>query len=240
MGTLHLLIHDQSTNQKSYVMKTNTKQETGVIHELFEHQLQDIFWAEKELDKFMPKIVKQVTSKELKDVFQEHMQVTKEQIKRLQNVFELMGSKARGEKCDGMEGLMKEAEKVIEEAEPGIVRDAFIIGAVQKVEHYEMASYGTLKALATIIGEYEVASLLGETLEEEKEADMNLTEVAENLVNKEAARESGELEEEEDVIEDSEEDDEDEIDFDTEDEEEEIEDDEEEIGGVQGRTKSKR
>lgn len=217
-------------------MKTNTKQETGVIHELFEHQLQDIFWAEKELDKFMPKIVKQVTSKELKSVFEEHMQVTREQIKRLQNVFELIGSKAKGEKCDGMEGLIKEAEKVIEEAEQGTVRDAFIIGAVQKVEHYEMASYGTLKALATIIGEYEVASLLGETLEEEKEADMNLTEVAENLINTEAARESGELEDEEDVFEDSEE--EDEADFDTEDEEEELEEDEE--GGIQGRTKSKR
>ncbi|HEX2969141.1 MAG TPA: ferritin-like domain-containing protein [Bacteroidales bacterium] len=201
-------------------MKTNTKKETGLIHELFEHQLQDIYWAEKEIDKFMPKIVGQVTSNELKQVFQEHMKVTKGQIKRLDNIFEIIGSKAKGEKCDGMEGLIKEAEKIVQEAEQGIVRDAFIIGAVQKVEHYEMASYGTLKALATIIGEFEVASLLGETLEEEKDADMNLTEVAENLVNVEAASESGELKDEEEEFEEIDEEEEEE-DFEVEDEEDE-------------------
>lgn len=217
-------------------MKTNTKQESGVIHELFERQLQDIYWAEKELDKFMPKIVKQVTSDELKQTFQEHMQITKGQIKRLENVFELLGARPKGEKCDGMEGLIKEAEKLVQEAEQGIVRDAFIIGAVQKVEHYEMASYGTLKALASIIGEYEIASLLGETLEEEKDADMNLTEVAENLVNIEAADESGELMEEEEEYEAEEE----EEDFEEteEEEEEEEEEDEEYDGGAQGKAKS--
>lgn len=209
-------------------MKTTTSKESGIIHELFEHQLQDIFWAERELDKFMPKIVSQVTSKELKQTFQEHMQTTREQIKRLENIFEIIGSKAKGQKCDGMEGLIKEAEKLVESAEQGIVRDAFIIGAVQKVEHYEMASYGTLKALATIIGEYEVASLLGETLEEEKEADMRLTEVAENLVNIEAASESGELEEEEEFEEEEEDD------FEIEEE-----DEEEMEGGTQGRSRSR-
>lgn len=216
-------------------MKTNTKKESGVIHELFEKQLQDIFWAEKELDKFMPKIVSQVTSKELKQVFQEHMQVTREQIKRLQNVFELMGAKAKGEKCEAMEGLMKEAENVVGEADQGLVRDAFIIGAVQKVEHYEMASYGTLKALATLIGEYEVASLLGETLEEEKEADMRLTEVAENIVNIEAAEESGELEEEDEEFEEEEDEE-----LESEEEDEDFEEDEEDLGGAQGKTRTKR
>ena len=211
-------------------MKTNTRKESGVIHELFEHQLQDIFWAEKELDKFMPKIVKQVTSNELKQTFQEHMKITRDQIKRLENVFEIIGAEAKGEKCDGMEGLIKEAEKIIQEAEQGQIRDAFIIGAVQKVEHYEMASYGTLKALATILGEYEVASLLGETLEEEKEADMRLTEVAENLVNIEAASEAGELAEEEEEFEESEEEEEE---F-----EEEEEDEEEFEGGARGKSKS--
>ena len=186
-------------------MKTNMKKEAGVIHKLFEHQLQDIFWAETELDKFMPKIVSQVTSPELKSTFQEHMKITKQQIKRLKDIFEIMGSEAKGEKCDGMEGLMKEAETLIEEADPGMIRDAFIIGAVQKVEHYEMASYGTLKALATLFGEYEVASLLGETLKEEKEADMKLTEVAENMVNIEAANEAGELEDTKDDFEDDDE-----------------------------------
>lgn len=216
-------------------MKTNTKKESGVIHELFEKQLQDIYWAEKELDKFMPKIVSQVTSKELKQVFQEHMQVTREQIKRLQNVFELMGAKAKGEKCEAMEGLMKEAENVVGEADQGLVRDAFIIGAVQKVEHYEMASYGTLKALATLIGEYEVASLLGETLEEEKEADMRLTEVAENIVNIEAAEESGELEEEDEEFEEEEDEE-----LESEEEDEDFEEDEEDLGGAQGKTRTKR
>lgn len=208
------------------------EKESGVINELFEHQLQDIFWAENELDKFMPRIVSQVTSEELKNVFEEHMSITKTQIKRLENIFEILGSEAKGKKCDGMVGLIKEAETLVKEAEEGMIRDAFIIGAVQKVEHYEMASYGTLKALATIIGEYEVASLLGETLDEEKEADMKLTEVAENLVNIEAADEAGELEEDEEFEEEEEE-------FDEE-EEEDVEEEEDEEYSGKARGKSKR
>jgi len=209
-------------------MKTSTQKKSGVIHELFEHQLQDLYWAETELDKFMPKIVEQVASDELRMVLEEHMKITKGQIKRLENIFGILESEVKGEKCDGMEGLIAEAEKIIDEADHGMIRDAFIIGAVQKVEHYEVASYGTLKAIATIIGEYEVASLLGETLDEEKEADLRLTEVAENLVNIEAASESGELEEEEE--------------FEEEDEEAEdlnLEDEDELAGGTQGRSKSK-
>ncbi|HEX2920552.1 MAG TPA: ferritin-like domain-containing protein [Bacteroidales bacterium] len=169
--------------------------ESGIIHELFEHQLQDIFWAEQELTKFMPQVVKQISSEELINTIQDHMKITENQVSRLENIFELLGVEAKGKKCDGMEGLIKEAKSIIDESDKGIVRDAFIIGAIQKMEHYEMASYGTLKSLSTIIGEYEIASLLGETLDEEKEADMNLTEVAENMVNIEASRESGELEE---------------------------------------------
>lgn len=210
-------------------MKTNTNKESGVINELFENQLKDILWAEQELTRFMPKILKQVTSKELKKTFEEHMKITEAQVRRLENIFEIIGSKPEAEKCDGMEGLVKEAEQIIESAEPGVIRDAFIIGAVQKVEHYEMASYGTLRALATIIGEYEVASLLGETLEEEKEADFKLTQVAENFVNIQASDEAGELEDEE-----FEELDEEEEEFGSEEDEE----DEKFQGSTKGRSKS--
>lgn len=213
---------------KPYDMKTITERKSGVINELFEHQLQDIYWAETAIDKYMPEIVSEITSGELRKALEGHMKITKGQIKRLEDVFGILGSEVKGEKCDGMQGLMDEAEKLIDEAEKGMVRDAFIIGAVQKVEHYEMASYGTLKAIATIIGEFEVASLLGETLEEEKEADMKLTEVAENLVNIEAADESGELEEEEDSEEPDEEED-----LDLTDEDEEFDE------GTLGRSKSR-
>lgn len=215
-------------------MKTNTKSgksksaESDSIHELFEHQLQDIYWAEKELGRFMPEIVGQVNSRELVQTLREHMKITEKQVQRLENIFEIMDAEVKAEKCEGMEGLIKEAKEIIEMADKGTVRDAFIVGAVQKMEHYEMASYGTLRALATIIGEYEVASLLGETLEEEKEADMKLTEVAENVVNIDASRDAGELEEEEEE-------------FDELEEEEELEDeDEDEVyGRARGKSKSR-
>lgn len=209
------------------------KKEPGVIQEMFENQLKDLLWAEQELTRFMPQVVSQVTSRELKKTLEEHMKITEEQVRRLENIFEIIGSKPEAEKCDAMEGLVKEAEQVIEEAEPGAIRDAFIIGAVQKVEHYEMASYGTLRALATIIGEYEVASLLGETLEEEKEADFKLTQVAENFVNIQASDEAGELEDDEEEFEEL---DEEEEEFETDDDE----DDEEEVqGSSKGRSKSR-
>lgn len=177
-------------------MKTK-ENEKKVIRQLFEHQLKDIFWAEKELTKVMPEIVQKITSKELVTTIKEHMKITENQVKRLEEVFKLIGSKAEGVKCEGMAGLIKEAREIIDSADEGVIRDAFIIGAVQKVEHYETASYGTLKAIAGLIGEYEVASLLGKTLKEEKEADEKLTDIAENFVNIEAVMESGDLEEEE-------------------------------------------
>jgi ferritin-like metal-binding protein YciE len=186
--------------------------ESQEMHKLFESQLKDIYWAEKELTRFMPEVVNEVTSQELIDVLEEHMELTKKQVQRLDKIFSLLGSKPQAEKCEAMAGLVKEAEKVIESSQQGVIRDAFIIGAVQKVEHYEMAAYGTLKSMATIIGEYEISSLLGETLEEEKDADMNLTDIAENIVNVEASREAGELDdeeedEEEDIIDEEDEED---------------------------------
>jgi ferritin-like metal-binding protein YciE len=187
---------------------TSGKKESQVMRDLFEKQLKDIYWAEKELTRFMPDVVSQVASDELVRTLEEHMKLTEVQVKRLEDVFKIIGSKAEAVKCEAMAGLIKEAEDVIESAGESAVRDAFIIGAVQKVEHYETASYGTLKAIANLIGEYEVASLLGETLNEEKEADEMLTDVAENIVNIEAARESGEFGEEEEEEEVEEEDEE--------------------------------
>jgi ferritin-like metal-binding protein YciE len=188
-------------------MKTDTVKKEGSIgskhnqsqlmHKLFEKQLKDIYWAEKELTRFMPEFVKKIQSEELVDVIEEHMDLTKQQVSRLEDIFKIIGSKAEAVKCEAMAGLIKEAEDITKSAGEGAIRDAFIIGAVQKVEHYETASYGTLKALAGFMGLHDVASLLGETLKEEKEADEKLTDIAENIVNLEAARESGSLDEEE-------------------------------------------
>lgn len=193
------------TKNESTIGIKDKASKSQVIRTLFENQLKDIYWAEKELTRFMPELVSQISSEELVDALEEHMELTKKQVTRLEKIFKLMGSQASAKKCEAMAGLVKEAEEVLKEAGTGAVRDAFVIGAVQKVEHYETASYGTLKAVANLLGEFEVATLLGETLKEEKEADEKLTAVAENFVNIEAARESDELEEEgEEEVEDEE------------------------------------
>jgi len=205
----------------------SSSKESQVMHELFENQLKDIYWAEKELTRFMPEIVQKITSEKLISTLEEHMELTKKQVTRLEQVFELIGMEPEAKKSEGMAGLVKEAEEIIESSEEGQIRDAFIIGAVQKVEHYETASYGTLKAMAGLIGEYEVASLLGETLKEEKEADEKLTDVAENIVNIEASREAGDLEDDEEEIEEEDED------FDDDD------DDDEELESSQDKSRTK-
>lgn len=159
------------------------------LRELFEEQLKDIYWAEKALTKALPKMAKNATSEELVDALNSHLEETRGQVTRLEQVFELLGKKAQAKKCDAMEGLIKEGEGVMEETCEGPVRDAGIIAAGQKVEHYEIASYGTLAAFAKLLGENEVAGLLEATLEEEKAADSKLTEVAESAINLEAVEE---------------------------------------------------
>jgi ferritin-like metal-binding protein YciE len=235
LGTLYSKLN---VNQKKIAMKTSTQEikdkfrkdrtESNTIHTLFENQLKDIYWAEQELTRFMPEVLENVESTELANTLREHMKVTEKQVTRLDKIFDIIDTEAEGEKCDGMEGLVKEARKIFEETEKGIIRDAFLIGAVQKVEHYEMASYGTLKSMAIILGEYEVATLLGETLKEEKEADMKLTEVAENVINIDASREAGELEEEEEEGE-----------FEEDEEEEDVEMDDEEFEDSESRSSRK-
>lgn len=164
-------------------------QEASDLRELMEDSLKDIYWAEKALVKAIPKMIKNATSENLVSGLQNHLEETKDQVTRLEQVFEMLGKKAQAKKCDAMEGLTKEAESIMEETTEGVVRDAGIIAAAQKVEHYEIATYGTLCAFAKALGEDEVGELLHQTLEEEKRADETLTEAAYNDINVEAADE---------------------------------------------------
>ncbi|RYD54168.1 MAG: ferritin-like domain-containing protein, partial [Sphingobacteriales bacterium] len=161
------------------------------------------YWAEKALTKALPKMAKNATSEELVAAINDHLEVTKAQVEKLDQVFASIGKKAQAKKCDAMEGLLKEGEGIIEETKPGPVRDAGIIGACQKVEHYEIASYGTLASFATLLGEEEAAGLLEEILAEEKEADVTLTTVAESAINAEALQ--GDEDDEEDMEEEDDE-----------------------------------
>ncbi|WP_163397264.1 ferritin-like domain-containing protein [Flavobacterium fluviatile] len=159
------------------------------LRELFIDSLKDIYWAEKALTKALPKMAKNATSENLITAINEHLTVTQGQVERLEKVFELIGEKAAAKKCDAMEGLIKEGEGIMEETQEGAVRDAGIIAASQKIEHYEIASYGTLAAFALTLAEDEAAALLQQTLEEEKEADTLLTEAAYNTINFDASEE---------------------------------------------------
>jgi ferritin-like metal-binding protein YciE len=162
------------------------------LKELFVDELKDIIYAERALIKALPKMAKNATEPKLIAAIEEHVAVTEGQVQRLEKIFEILGETNRGKKCDAMEGLIKEGESIMEETEAGPVRDAGIISASQKIEHYEIASYGTLVAFARTLGEDEVASLLEATLAEEKEADALLTESAYNSINFEAANEDQE------------------------------------------------
>jgi len=159
------------------------------LRELFIDELKDIIYAERALVKALPKMANNASNKKLKKAIEEHVAVTEKQVERLQEVFKILGESDRGKKCDAMEGLIEEGNSILEETEAGPVRDAAIISASQKIEHYEIASYGTLVAFANTLGEKEVAKLLEETLKEEKKADTLLTDVAYNSINFEAADE---------------------------------------------------
>lgn len=159
------------------------------LRELFVDGLKDIYWAEKALLKALPKMAKNTTTADLVAAINEHTVVTQGQADRLEKVFSLIGEKAVAKKCEAMDGLIKEGEEIMKESQPGPVRDAGIISASQKIEHYEIASYGTLCAFAKTLGEEEAGRLLHQTLEEEKEADLLLTERAYNSINFEASQE---------------------------------------------------
>jgi len=174
--------------EKSKKVKAKYDAARGLM-ELFEDQLKDIFGAEKALTKAMPRMVDNASSIELIDALTEHFDFTNQQITRLEKVFESIGIKATAKRCLAMEGLVDEAEEVMKSTEEGVVRDAGIILAAQKIEHYEIATYGTLLSFANVLGEEEAASLLEDTLNEEKDADIKLTEIAETTINIEASGE---------------------------------------------------
>ncbi|ACU58491.1 YciE/YciF ferroxidase family protein [Chitinophaga pinensis] len=160
------------------------------FHELFVDQLKDIYWAEKNLVKALGKMQKAATSEELAEAIATHQEQTRGQVERLEQVFESIGQTAKAKKCPAMEGLIAEGQEVIEDTEEdSAVRDAGLIICCQKIEHYEIASYGSLRTLAGKMGHEEAVQLLEQTLNEEKETDVLLTQLAESSVNEEAAAE---------------------------------------------------
>ena len=180
--------------KKTAPKTTKTKQSNGSdslqesqLQKLFEDELKDIYWAEKALTKAIPKMIKNASSEDLIAALEAHLEETQEHVSRVEQVFKLIGKNAVAKKCEAMAGLIEEANAIIEDTEKGAMRDAGIISAGQKVEHYEIASYGTLCQFAKTLGLEKAKNILGQTLDEEKAADEKLTEVAESAVNIEAA-----------------------------------------------------
>jgi ferritin-like metal-binding protein YciE len=162
---------------------------------LMQDQLKDIYDAEKQLTKALPKMAKKASNEALRSGFNEHLRQTEQHMERLEQVFDQMGMPVRGKTCKGMKNLIAEGDEMMREAEDDDVRDALLIAAAQKIEHYEIAAYGTLRTWAMLLGKNDIAGLLEQTLDEEKETDQRLTEVAESMVNKAAAKDEGDEEE---------------------------------------------
>jgi ferritin-like metal-binding protein YciE len=151
------------------------------LEELFVHELKDILDAERQITKALPKMAKAAESEELAAALEDHLAVTEEQIERLETIFKSLDKAARGKHCSGMEGVLKEGEEMIQQEEPGPTLDAAMIGGAQKVEHYEIAAYGTLVEYAKLLGREDAVELLETTLGEEKETDQRLTQIASEL-----------------------------------------------------------
>jgi len=168
---------------------SSNKKESSGLRELFVDQLKDIYWAEKALTKAIPKMIKKATHEELISALETHLEETVDQVTRCEKVFSLMNMKPQAKTCEAMKGLIEEATEIMSSMEEGSTLDAGIICAAQKVEHYEMATYGCLIAFAKKLGETKAAAVLESILEEEKNADATLTEVAESAINEEATSE---------------------------------------------------
>jgi ferritin-like metal-binding protein YciE len=164
------------------------------LQKLLMHELSDLYDAEQQIVKALPKLIQNASSTELQQALKQHLTVTQQQVERLDEVFETLGEERESKKCKGMAGLIAEGEDVIKEDFEDSTQDAGIIGAAQRVEHYEIAAYGTARTLALTLGNEEVAQLLEQTLDEEKEADQLLTQIAESSINSEAASEEDEEE----------------------------------------------
>jgi ferritin-like metal-binding protein YciE len=160
---------------------------SGTLHDAFIDELRDTYDAERQITKALPKMIKACTSEELRTAFESHLEETRGQVERLEQVFELLDEKARGKHCDGMAGIIEEGKSVMEEEFDETTMDAVLIASAQRVEHYEMAAYGTLVAWARDMGHNDAAELLEQTLQEEKAADQKLTTIAEGGINQEAA-----------------------------------------------------
>lgn len=178
-----------SRNKNTADKNTAVEDTSSKLGKLFEEELRDIYWAEKALTKALPKMIKKATSEDLVEALESHLAETEEHVKRAEEIFSLLGKDARGKKCEAMAGLIKEAESIMQDSEEGMMRDAGIISAAQKVEHYEIASYGTLRTFAQTLGLDDAVSILESTLEEEKSADSKLSEIATSTINIEAAEE---------------------------------------------------
>jgi ferritin-like metal-binding protein YciE len=195
--------------------------EMGTLHDAFLDELRDTYDAEKQLTKALPKMVKASTSAALRDAFEAHLEETRQQVERLEQVFASLDEKARGKHCDGMAGIIEEGQAILAEDFDETTTDACLIAAAQRVEHYEMAAYGTLVAWARVLEHTDAADLLQETLDEEKAADEKLSAIAEGGINQAAADAANEGEDEGDQEADDEE-------------------DEEEVGAAPGKRSSRR
>ena len=167
--------------------------EKNTLRELYVEELRDIYDAEKQLIKALPKMAGAASSEELRSGFEEHLEQTKGHAQRLEQIFSALGEKPTGKKCKGMQGLVTEGSEVMDEDFDEDVKDAALISAAQRVEHYEIAAYGTVRTYASILDEQDAVSLLEKTLEEEKETDQKLTELAENINTEAASSESGSM-----------------------------------------------
>lgn len=151
------------------------------LEELFIEQLRDLYDGEQQITKALPKLIEKSSNTQLKNALQEHLDVTREQIRRLDQIFQILGEDATGETCKGMKGVIAEGDDVVGDAKDMSVRDAVIIASAQRVEHYEIAGYGTVRTYAKLLGQQQIAQLLEQTLEEEKEADQTLSQIADSV-----------------------------------------------------------
>jgi ferritin-like metal-binding protein YciE len=172
--------------------KNDGKRQESLLEKFFIDQLKDIYYAEQQLVKALPKMQEAATTEELEDAFENHLQQTERHVKRLEKVFKMIQQEPEGEKCEAMDGLIREAQSIIDETEEGtMTRDAALIIAAQKVEHYEIATYGGLVQLALTMGLHRAADILEKTLAEEEDTDQQLTFIAEGYINVEAENEGG-------------------------------------------------
>ncbi|GAA4419821.1 ferritin-like domain-containing protein [Nibrella viscosa] len=153
------------------------------FNELLEHELQDLYSAETQITEALPMMIQQVSNDQLRQAFEMHLKETEEQIRRLEQACQMLGCEPEGETCMGMQGLLEEAESLMSEIDDEKLLDAALIGAAQKVEHYEIAGYGTVRTLAQLAGKQDIAQLLEQTLQEEKNTDEKLTRIATDNVN---------------------------------------------------------